>query len=146
MNLRTVQRPAQGSGFTLIEVAVALAISAWVLGSALSLVKQYADERIRLREQFLGSQVAWNQLMETYQSFQGWQPQNRSDIAMNEGLQQQGGIDWHWQLDARPALGQNLLRYQADSSIGEQAGIKASLSMYLTDQRRQQARAPGGEQ
>ena len=42
-------------GFTLIEVAVALAILGWVMGSALYLVQQYADERIRLREQFYSS-------------------------------------------------------------------------------------------
>jgi len=53
-------------GFTLIEVAVALTILSWVLGSSLFLVSQYADERLRMRERFLATQVAWNQLMEQY--------------------------------------------------------------------------------
>jgi len=60
-------------GFTLIEVAVALAILGWVMGSALYLVQQYADERIRLREQFYSSQVSWNRLLERYQNSEnGW--------------------------------------------------------------------------
>ena len=58
--------------FTLIEVAVALAILAWVMGSALYLVQQYADERIRLREQFYASQVSWNRLLERYQDAEKW--------------------------------------------------------------------------
>lgn len=40
------------AGFTLIEVVVALAILSWVLGGALYLVQQYADERLKLRQGF----------------------------------------------------------------------------------------------
>ena len=38
----------RSQGFTLIEVAVALAILSLVLGGALSVVSQYSDERLRL--------------------------------------------------------------------------------------------------
>ena len=58
---------AKAKGFTLIEVAVALVILSWVLGSAIFMVQQYADERLRLRERFFSSSVAWNRLMERYQ-------------------------------------------------------------------------------
>ena len=120
-------------GFTLIEVAVALAITGWVLGSAVSLVKQYADERIRLREQFLASQVDWNLLMQTYQRSRGWLPGNTDVTGMTEGTQQQGGQDWNWRISGKPALGQGLLRYQADSGASRE-NIRASLAMYLVDQ------------
>ena len=43
----------RAAGFTLIEVAVALTILGWVMGSALYLVQQYADERVRLRRAVL---------------------------------------------------------------------------------------------
>ena len=127
----------QHRGFTLIEVAVALAITGWVLGSALSLVKQYADERVRLREQFLGSQADWNVLMNTYQRSRGWQPANAVDDSPNDGVQQQGGQDWHWRLSTKPALGEGMLRYQADSAMGDEVGSRATLSIYLLDQGRQ---------
>ena len=58
-------------GFTLIEVSVALVILSWVLGSAIFMVQQYADERLRLRERFFSSSVAWNRLMERYQEAEG---------------------------------------------------------------------------
>lgn len=141
MKIPFTSQTQQGKGFTLIEVAVALAISGWVLGSAVSLVKQYADERIRLREQFLGSQVAWNILLEAYQRSQGWQQKNASESRMTEGSQEQGGQDWYWQLGAKPALGQNLVRYQADSSHSEQGPVQASLSIYLLEQGRGQGGA-----
>ena len=40
-------------GFTLIEVMVALFILSLVLGSAVQMVHQYSDERLRIREHFL---------------------------------------------------------------------------------------------
>ncbi|MGB0669150.1 MAG: type II secretion system protein, partial [Porticoccaceae bacterium] len=43
------------AGFTLIEVAVALAILSWVLGSTLYVVQQYADERLKLRQGFFAT-------------------------------------------------------------------------------------------
>ena len=59
------------AGFTLIEVVVALAILSWVLGGALYLVQQYADERLKLRQGFFATQVSWNRLLERYQDSQG---------------------------------------------------------------------------
>ncbi|MBT5104180.1 MAG: prepilin-type N-terminal cleavage/methylation domain-containing protein, partial [Porticoccaceae bacterium] len=51
-------------GFTLIEVMVALFILSLVLGSAVQMVHQYSDERLRIRERFFANQVAWNHLLE----------------------------------------------------------------------------------
>ena len=75
----------RASGFTLIEVAVALAIVGWVMGSALYLVKQYADERVRLREQFYATQVSWNQLLERYQQSEKWTAANKAANRATKG-------------------------------------------------------------
>jgi len=42
-------------GFTLIEVMVALFILSLVLGSAVQMVHQYSDERLRIRERFFAN-------------------------------------------------------------------------------------------
>ncbi len=122
-------------GFTLIEVVVALTILAWVLGSALFLVSQYADERLMMRERFYSNQVAWNQLMNNFQRTRGWAPINQSGRAENEGVESQAGQDWYWQTDIAPAMGKDLFRYQvrASSDIGAAGSptISSALSMYL---------------
>mgnify|MGYP000515753376 FL=1 len=84
-------------GFTLIEVAVALAILGWVMGSALYLVQQYADERIRLREQFYSSQVSWNRLLERYQNSEKWLVIGQSSGLSTKGVASQGDQEWRWQ-------------------------------------------------
>ena len=66
--------------FTLIEVVIALTILAWVLGSVLFLVSQYADERLMMRQRFYGNQVAWNQLLDNYQKTRGWISVTRSTV------------------------------------------------------------------
>lgn len=60
------------SGFTLIEVVVALGILGLVLGGAISTVHQYADQRSHLSNKTFSSQVAWNTLMDQYRYSEGW--------------------------------------------------------------------------
>ena len=93
-----------GRGFTLIEVVIALFILSWVLSSAIYMVHQYADERVRLRERFLANQVAWNHLMEHYQQSQKW---------------------------TTGAKAQSLYRYQAQAGSVAAEKYQSSLAVYL---------------
>ena len=92
---RSVGTP-RAAGFTLIEVAVALSILGWVMGSALYLVQQYADERVRLREQFYSAQVSWNHLVERYQDAEKWTARSIKSKRPIKGIDTQGDYDWRW--------------------------------------------------
>ena len=116
-------------GFTLIEVAVALAILGWVMGSALYLVQQYADERIRLREQFYSSQVSWNRLLERYQDSEKWLLSDRRSGRATKGVASQGSQEWRWQVEIKEAMGNDLYRYQA--KVGSNAGERDSARLFV---------------
>lgn len=127
-------------GFTLIEVAVALAILGWVLGSAIFLVHQYANERLKMRDNFLINQVAWNQLMEEYRHVQEWSLATDLDPART-GTVENGSQQWQWRTDVQAALGQDLFKYQISVALNGEAGgrqteipdeaFTPSLSLYL---------------
>ncbi|MBT5577150.1 MAG: type II secretion system minor pseudopilin GspI [Porticoccaceae bacterium] len=118
-------------GFTLIEVAVALAILSWVLSSALFLVHQYSDERLKLRERFFATQVSWNRLLERYQYAQGWVPQSERTVKTSKGIDKQAGQNWRWQLTSEAAMGQDLFRYEVKSGRADGEQFTGTLAIYL---------------
>ena len=119
------------TGFTLIEVAVALSILGWVMGSALYLVQQYADERVRLREQFYSAQVSWNRLSEHYQDAEKWSEGRRNSKRPVKGIDDQGGYDWRWQLEVKEAMGSDLYRYEVEVGLPNSDRNRAALFVYL---------------
>lgn len=124
---------AKAKGFTLIEVAVALVILSWVLGSAIFMVQQYADERLRLRERFFSSSVAWNRLMERYQESQGWNAKTERSRKSNKGIDEQAGQDWRWEMNIEAAMGQDLYRYEVEAGSTNSDRYTSSLSIFLID-------------
>jgi len=120
-------------GFTLIEVAVALAILGWVMGSALYLVQQYADERMRLRERFYSSQVSWNRLLERYQNSEKWLLSGQSAGLPSKGVASQGDQEWRWQVEIKEAMGNDLYRYQAKVGAKGAERDSARLFVYLVE-------------
>ncbi|MCT2531429.1 type II secretion system minor pseudopilin GspI [SAR92 clade bacterium H921] len=120
-------------GFTLIEVSVALVILSWVLGSAIFMVQQYADERLRLRERFFSSSVAWNRLMERYQEAEGWNAKAERPRSSKKGIAEQAGEDWRWEMNIEAAMGENLYRYQVNAGLKDSDRFATSLSIFLID-------------
>jgi|TARA_B110000879_G_scaffold100168_1_gene135885 type II secretion system protein I len=121
----------RAAGFTLIEVAVALTILGWVMGSALYLVQQYADERVRLREQFYSAQVSWNHLIEHYQDAEKWTERNKKSKRSTKGVDDQGGYDWRWELEVKEAMGNDLYRYEVEVGLPDSDRNRAALFVYL---------------
>lgn len=120
----------QARGFTLLEVAVAVAILGWVLGSAIMLVSQYADERRLLRERFVGNQVAWNQLLEEYRNTRGWQGVVTSPHRQ-QGEVLQAGQYWQFSTELEPTAGSGLYRFEVKVQDVESERQVANLALYL---------------
>jgi type II secretion system protein I len=120
-------------GFTLIEVMVALFILSLVLGSAVQMVHQYSDERLRIREHFFANQVAWNHLFERYQHSQKWTASAGLSSLKTKGVDKQAGQDWRWEIKVEKAMGQDLYRYQAQSGSVNSKNYQATLAVYLVE-------------
>jgi type II secretion system protein I len=121
----------RAAGFTLIEVAVALSILGWVMGSALYLVQQYADERVRLREQFYSAQVSWNHLVERYQDAEKWTARSIKSKRQIKGIDTQGDYEWRWELEVKEAMGNDLYRHQVEVGLPDSERNRAALFVYL---------------
>lgn len=124
---------AKVKGFTLIEVSVALVILSWVLGSAIFMVQQYADERMKLRERFFSSSVAWNRLMARYQEAEGWNAKADRPGGLEKGVAEQAGQDWRWEMNVEAAMGEGLYRYEVNAGSDSSDRFATSLSIFLID-------------
>lgn len=119
------------SGFTLIELVVALFILSLVLSSAIYSVQQYADERVLLKDRFFAHNVAWNQLMNRYQVSQAWTAKSNQIVLKKKGKELQGRTDWVWELEIEKAMGQDLYRYQVMVESPDNDKTLSTLAVYL---------------
>ena len=120
-------------GFTLIEIVVALAILGPTLGSAIYMIHQYADERVRLSNKVFASQVAWNSLLENHRHAEKWTSASERGGKPRKGSEQQQGRDWQWTITIQPALGKDFYRYQADVVSADSGRTVSSLALYIVE-------------
>lgn len=121
------------SGFTLIEVVVALGILGLVLGGAISTVHQYADQRSHLSNKKFSSQVAWNTLMNQYRYSEGWIGRAERSSRSVKGDETQYGREWRWTLQIEPAVGKDLFRHEAQVRAVNSERVTGSLSIYIVE-------------
>jgi len=128
-----MNRLTRTGGFTLIEVAVALTILSLVVAGALTVVSQYSDERLRLRERAFANQVSWNRLLERYQIAEKWVSATQRGTLASKGVDEQYGQQWRWQLSTEAAMGQGLFRYEVETGANDQQKPAVALAIYLVD-------------
>lgn len=128
-----MSRLARVGGFTLIEVAVALTILSLVVTGALTVVSQYSDERLRLRERAFATQVSWNRLLERYQIAEKWILATQRGTVASKGVDEQYGQQWRWQMSTEAAMGQGLFRYEVKTGAADKQKSTAALAIYLVD-------------
>jgi general secretion pathway protein I len=90
--------PRSHTGFTLVEVLVALAVLAIALAAVMRAMAQSVDTTVTLREHNMALWVAQNQLA-THQMRQDWPAPDTID-----GEAEMGGMKWYWreQVSATP--------------------------------------------
>jgi len=108
----------RGSGFTLLETLVALAILAIALTSAFRAMGVTAQSSAELRERLIGDWVAENRLAEL-RATQAW-PQPGT----NEGTADQAGSSYRWREEVR-ATANPLFRRVDVSVFGAASGEHA---------------------
>jgi general secretion pathway protein I len=79
-----------GTGFTLIEVLIAVTILAIAMGAVISGMARFADNAASLREKTVALWVAHNRLTEIDLE-PGWPAIGKSD-----GEVEMAGVEWHW--------------------------------------------------
>ncbi len=130
-----MSRHRSSRGFTLIEVVVAIFILSLVLGGAISMVHQYADQRGRISSKLFASQVAWNTLLEQYRYAQGegWVARSERANRPNKGVEQQHGQNWRWQTQVEPAMGKDMYRYEVRVGLENDQRTISALSLYIIE-------------
>lgn len=112
-----------GSGFTLLEVLVALALLAITLASALRLAAQGAATTTFLRDRTFAEWVALNELARQQLATE-WPP-----TGVTRGSAPMGGREWAWELRVSKTGDQNLR--QLDITVGERESPLAHRTGYV---------------
>lgn len=121
------------TGFSLIEVMVALVIASFIISSSVITVGNIADQRIGMQERFASESIAWNKLMEQYQLVEGLISDN-IDAAESNGTSEALGRQWHWELEAESTFGEDFFRYQVEVfSAGSTEGDGDSIASQGND-------------
>ncbi|NKI35669.1 type II secretion system minor pseudopilin GspI [Wenzhouxiangella sp. XN79A] len=124
MNRPGSSAPRRSTGFTLVEVLVALAVVALALGALIRTTGQAADTQYEAEQRTLALWVASNRLAEL--SLAAGLEAGRSS-----GRTRMGGRDWRWQTDISAAPGGELWRIDvtvAGTALGE--GRNATVAVH----------------
>lgn len=115
------------SGFTLVEVLVALAVVAVALAATLFSASQSAASAAQFRDLTLGNVVARNTAIE-FQLREDWPKTGNSD-----GDVELGGGDWRWEAEIIETADENIRRANIQVFLlgGDEPRLVSSLSIFL---------------
>lgn len=93
------------SGFTLLEVLVALSICAMAGIAAMQATSEHIYHLSSIEEQTYGSWVAENVLVEQRAKGNKWQGENGV-----RGSEVMGGVEWFWRQDVTPTADKSFVK------------------------------------
>ncbi|WP_432695297.1 type II secretion system protein [Marinobacterium sp. YM272] len=117
------------SGFTLIEVLVALVVLAFVATSAQMAIAQYIDQQALTSSRYKGHWAAWNGAMEIYRQSHWDQAGIQDALAESESV-----LGTQWSLESRrvDTLGQSLQRVEVIATANDDAASKTSVVLFVS--------------
>jgi len=128
---RMKKRPGWNmSGFTLIEVLVALVIMGLVLGGLYTAIQAQIDLRYKLQQRYVGQTASWNRLLQQYQIIQEWVPRGDT-LGDKSGQSEVLGGDFYWELSVQETLGEDFYRYEVQAYSDPDAPSAGSLVVYF---------------
>lgn len=99
-----MKRITKTAGFTLLEIIVSLVILTVALTAIISVGSNRAETLIELRERNRALIVA-NNILEKYTDVN-----EQVSVGIKEGKQENGGVDWNWQLSISPTNNDSIYR------------------------------------
>lgn len=115
----------RSSGFTLIEVIMAMAIVAIALVSLVEATGTYVKNTAYLKERLVASWVAQNVLNEAMLK------QNSSAVGKKSGKEEMAGREWKWQIDTKKGTQEGLFFAEVKVFKDSPDNSLAVLSTYL---------------
>ncbi|MEQ9562274.1 MAG: type II secretion system minor pseudopilin GspI [Woeseiaceae bacterium] len=109
-----VQRSSHQSGFTLVEVMVALSIAALGLAAVAASVSQMVDAATAMQERSYANWIALNKIAELRLA------NVVPEVSSTSGQVEYAGIEWHWRATVSETGVENLFRVDVVvSDVGE---------------------------
>ncbi len=118
-----------GTGFTLVEILVAVAVLGVAMGAILSGMARYADNAGALREKTVALWVAHNRLTEI-----GLQP-GWPEIGNSDGDLEMAGIEWRWEVTVAETPDPRVRRVDITVRPKGGTGASAALSSFVGERR-----------
>ncbi len=121
------------SGFTLIEVLIAVLVLAIALGASLNTLGSYVVFQARMGERYTAHGIAWNALMRCHIASVQKGGDNEGETACElSNIEEQAGSDWSWVAETTE-VGGKILFYEISVSPAARDDVAGGLKAWLEE-------------